>query len=207
MGSSDPLTAGFEIRFGSLNFQATGNGYLMRITNRDELHPWRSTGQDRSPSRPVPTPRRPPKRTPQASQHRDADDAPSSALDRRGWNDAGPRMSPRIATRPSMRRQPHPRGSARFLSRGPPTACATLRWRTPRPPAPTWRRVRRPSRPPPPGGQEPYRHHQRRVLPRLHQRAATCHFAWVRRVGVLRRAGSSDVPAVPRRRGVLVRLL
>jgi hypothetical protein len=37
MGSSDPLPAGFEIRFGSLNFQATGNGYLMRITNRDEL--------------------------------------------------------------------------------------------------------------------------------------------------------------------------
>jgi hypothetical protein len=44
MGISDPLLAGFEIRFGSLNFQATGNGYLMRITNRDELHPWRSTG-------------------------------------------------------------------------------------------------------------------------------------------------------------------
>jgi hypothetical protein len=44
MGSSDPLPAGFKIRFGSLNFQATGNGYLMRITNRDELHPWRSTG-------------------------------------------------------------------------------------------------------------------------------------------------------------------
>jgi hypothetical protein len=44
MGSSDPLPARFEIRFGSLNFQATGNGYLMRITNRDELHPWRSTG-------------------------------------------------------------------------------------------------------------------------------------------------------------------
>jgi hypothetical protein len=44
MGSSDPLPAGFEIRFASLNFQAMGNGYLMRITNRDELHPWRSTG-------------------------------------------------------------------------------------------------------------------------------------------------------------------
>jgi hypothetical protein len=43
MGSSDPLPAGFEIRFGSLNFQATGNGYLMRITNCDELHPRRST--------------------------------------------------------------------------------------------------------------------------------------------------------------------
>jgi hypothetical protein len=44
MGSSDPLPAGFEIRFGSLNFQATGNGYLMCITNRDELHSWWSTG-------------------------------------------------------------------------------------------------------------------------------------------------------------------
>jgi hypothetical protein len=43
MGSSNPFLAGFEIRFGSLNFQATGNDYLMRITNRDELHPWRST--------------------------------------------------------------------------------------------------------------------------------------------------------------------
>jgi hypothetical protein len=43
-GSSDPVPAGFEIRFGSLNFQATGNGYLMRITNRDELRAWRLTG-------------------------------------------------------------------------------------------------------------------------------------------------------------------
>jgi hypothetical protein len=39
MGSSDPLPTGFEIRFGSLNFQATRNGYLMRITNCAELHP------------------------------------------------------------------------------------------------------------------------------------------------------------------------
>jgi hypothetical protein len=37
MGSSDPLPTGFEIRFGSLNFQATGNNYLMRLTNREEL--------------------------------------------------------------------------------------------------------------------------------------------------------------------------
>jgi hypothetical protein len=37
MGSSDPLPAGFKIWFGSLNFQATGNGYLMRVTNREEL--------------------------------------------------------------------------------------------------------------------------------------------------------------------------
>jgi hypothetical protein len=37
MGSSDPLPVGFEIRFGGLNFQATENGYLMRLTNREEL--------------------------------------------------------------------------------------------------------------------------------------------------------------------------
>jgi hypothetical protein len=61
MGSSDPLTAGFEIRFGSLNFQDTGNNYLMRITNRDELHPWRSTGPAQCPPRLLLTPRHPPK--------------------------------------------------------------------------------------------------------------------------------------------------
>jgi hypothetical protein len=44
MGSSDPLPAGFEIRFGSLNFQVTGNGYLMRLTNREELRARRQAG-------------------------------------------------------------------------------------------------------------------------------------------------------------------
>jgi hypothetical protein len=44
MGSSDPLPAGFEIRFGGLNFQATGNGYLMRLTNREELRAWCQAG-------------------------------------------------------------------------------------------------------------------------------------------------------------------
>jgi hypothetical protein len=44
MGSSDPLPAGFEIRFGSLNFQATGNGYLMCLTIREELHARRQDG-------------------------------------------------------------------------------------------------------------------------------------------------------------------
>jgi hypothetical protein len=53
MGISDPLPAGFEIRFGSLNFQATGNGYLMRITNRAELHPWWSTGPGPVPVTPA----------------------------------------------------------------------------------------------------------------------------------------------------------
>jgi hypothetical protein len=52
MGSSDPLPAGFEIRFGGLNFQATGNGYLMRLTNREELRARRQAG-----SAPVPATR------------------------------------------------------------------------------------------------------------------------------------------------------
>jgi hypothetical protein len=53
MGSSDPLPAGFEIRFGGLNFLATGYDYLMRITNRAELHPWRSTGPGPIPVTPT----------------------------------------------------------------------------------------------------------------------------------------------------------
>jgi hypothetical protein len=53
MGSSDPFPAGFEIRSGSLNFQAIGNDYLMHLTNRDELHPWRSTGPGPMPAMPA----------------------------------------------------------------------------------------------------------------------------------------------------------
>jgi hypothetical protein len=53
IGSSDPLPAGFEIQFGSLNFQATGNGYLMRITNRDKLRARRPTGPDPVPITPA----------------------------------------------------------------------------------------------------------------------------------------------------------
>jgi hypothetical protein len=44
MGSSDPLPSGFEIRFGGLNFQATGNDYLLRLTNHEELRAWRQAG-------------------------------------------------------------------------------------------------------------------------------------------------------------------
>jgi hypothetical protein len=93
MGSSDPLPAGFKIRFGSLNFQATGNSYLMRIINRDELHPWRSTELG-------PVPVTPAAHAPALAQvdtaglqHQDDDDAPTSALDKRGWNDVGSRAS------------------------------------------------------------------------------------------------------------------
>jgi hypothetical protein len=59
MGSSDPLPAGFKIRFESLNFQATGNDYLMRITNCDELRARRQTGPAPVPAAPAagaPTP-------------------------------------------------------------------------------------------------------------------------------------------------------
>jgi hypothetical protein len=44
MGSSDPLPVGFEIWFGGLNFQAMGNAYLMRLTNRKELRARRQAG-------------------------------------------------------------------------------------------------------------------------------------------------------------------
>jgi hypothetical protein len=63
MGSSDSLPAGFKIRFESLNFQATGNGYLMRITNHAELHPWRSTGPGPVPATPATDAPAPPKQT------------------------------------------------------------------------------------------------------------------------------------------------
>jgi hypothetical protein len=53
MGRSDPLPAGFEILFGSLNFQATGNDYLIRITNRDELRARRPTGSGPVPAAPA----------------------------------------------------------------------------------------------------------------------------------------------------------
>jgi hypothetical protein len=44
MCSSDPLPAGFEFRFGGLNFQATGNGYLMRLAIHEELRARRQAG-------------------------------------------------------------------------------------------------------------------------------------------------------------------
>jgi hypothetical protein len=73
MSSSDPLPAGFEIRFGSLNFQATRNDYLMRITNRAELHLWRLTGSGPVPATPAadaPTPAQADVAGPSAPQHR-----------------------------------------------------------------------------------------------------------------------------------------
>jgi hypothetical protein len=56
-------------------------------------------GQDRPPPHPLLTPRRPPERTLRALQRLDTVDAPVSTLGRRGWNDNGPRASPRNVTR------------------------------------------------------------------------------------------------------------
>jgi hypothetical protein len=106
MGSSDPLPAGFEIRFGSLNFQATGNGYLMRITNRDELRARRPTGPDRSPSHVSLGHQRPPARMLRAPQRLNAVDAPVSTLDKRERSTDGLRASPRNTMHSPARRQP-----------------------------------------------------------------------------------------------------
>jgi hypothetical protein len=58
----------------------------MRITNRDELHPWRSTGPGPVPVTPAADAPAPPKWTMWAPQCHDADDATASALDRRRCN-------------------------------------------------------------------------------------------------------------------------
>jgi hypothetical protein len=113
MGSSDPLPAGFEIRFGSLNFQATGNGHLMPITNHDMLHPWRSTGPGSVPVAPAADAPAPAQAD---AEHLNADDAPVSTLDTRGRNDDEPRVLPRNVTRSLTRRQPLQRGGGRAVS-------------------------------------------------------------------------------------------
>jgi hypothetical protein len=121
MGSSDPFPAGFEIRFESLNFQATGNGYLMRITNRDELHPWWSTSQDRFPPHLLLTAQRPHQRTPRALQYLDTGGALDNVRARRGWNNAGPRALRHNATHLPAGRRWHPWGRARLPGHDSPT--------------------------------------------------------------------------------------
>jgi hypothetical protein len=103
MGSSDPLPAGFEIRFGSLNFQDTGNGYLMRITNREELRARRQTGPAPAPVAPAAGGSTPASTVLRAPRPLDAVDALVSALDRRGRNTDRLRAPPRCATRSPAR--------------------------------------------------------------------------------------------------------
>jgi hypothetical protein len=128
MGSSDPLPAGFEIQFGSLNFQATGTTTSCASPTAMSFTRGGRPGQDRSPSHPLLTPRRPPERTLRALQHLNADDAPVSAPvsapDRRRRNNDGPRASPHNATRSLTRWQLLQQGGVQFPGRGSPSVCA-----------------------------------------------------------------------------------
>jgi hypothetical protein len=142
MGSSDPLPAGFEIRFVSLNLQATGNGYLMRITNRAKLHPWRSTGPGLVPAMPTPN-------APAPGQEEAAGPSAPQCRRRSGQRSRRARMERRWAVRVGSQRDATigamataPAGEHVVSKPQFPLACATPRWRTPRPPTPTWWRVR-----------------------------------------------------------------
>jgi hypothetical protein len=131
MRSSDPLPAGFEIRFGGLNFQTTGNGYLMCLTNREELRARRQAG-----SAPVAAAHIATTQTtagtdaagPSASRRRAA---PVSVRARRGPSDGKLSAPPPNVVRPSARRQPPRRGSARSPDRASPSVCAARRRPTP----------------------------------------------------------------------------
>jgi hypothetical protein len=94
--SSDPLPAGFEIRFRILNFQAMGNDYLMRITNRDELHLWWSTG-------PGPIPAMSAADTPAPSQVDTAGTSAPRCRRRSGQRSRQARMERRRAVRTAAR--------------------------------------------------------------------------------------------------------
>jgi hypothetical protein len=122
MGSSDPLPAGFEIRFGVLNFQATGNGYLMRLTNREELCAHQVAPLQRQ---------HPPARTLRVHRRHGAAAAPASTRVRRGRSAGMQRVSPRNAMRPPAQLQLPRRGSARSPDHAFPSVCAAPRRPTP----------------------------------------------------------------------------
>jgi hypothetical protein len=103
MGSSDPLHAGFEIRFGGLNFQATGNGYLMHLTNREELRARRQARSAPAAAARVattPTPASTDAAGPSTSR---TAAAPASARARHGQSDGTLSASPHNVAHPSAR--------------------------------------------------------------------------------------------------------
>jgi hypothetical protein len=187
MGSSDPLPAGFEIRFGSLNFQATGNGYLMRITNRNELRARRQTGAD--PASVAPTTHTP------ASAHMDVagPSAPrrrrhSGQRSRQAWTER--RRAVRVASQcdaTTGETVAAPMGERSVSGprfpiglRGATTAYVAS--------ADTNAAARGSPWPPCSSRQGSQRLRLRRVVPWLRQRAATSHLTRVCEVGLLRRA-------------------
>jgi hypothetical protein len=144
MGSSDPLSAEFEIRFGSLNFQATGTATSCASPTAKNFVRDGRPGQPRPLSHLPLGDQCPLARMLQAPQRLDAVDAPDSALDRRGRNTDRLRAPHRHAAHSPARRQPPQRGSARFQDHGSPSACAAPRRRTSPPLAPTQRRAGHP---------------------------------------------------------------
>jgi hypothetical protein len=133
MGSSDPLPAGFEIRFGGLNFQATGNGYLMRLTNREELRARRQVGPAPVIAERVATAKTPAgtdvagPSTPRRRRRSGQRSRQARSERRQAERAASQRGAPVSATTAA------PAGSARSLGRASPSVCAAPR----RPTTPT----------------------------------------------------------------------
>jgi hypothetical protein len=141
MGSSDPLPAGFEIRFGSLNFQATGNGYLMRITNRDELRARRQTGGKPASVAPA-------AHAPASAQVDAAGPSVPRRCRRSGQRSRQARTERRRAARVAPQRDAltgettaAPAGERSVSGPRFPSACAVLQRHTSPPPTPTRRRA------------------------------------------------------------------
>jgi hypothetical protein len=127
IGSSNPLPAGFEIRFGGLNFQATGNDYLMRLTNSEELRARHQTGSTTAPAARAATTQTPAgtyAANPSAPQHRVA---PASVRARRGPSDGKLNAPPPNTARPSPQQPPPRWGSARSPDHASPSAYAVPR--------------------------------------------------------------------------------
>jgi hypothetical protein len=199
MGSSDPFPAGFEIQFGSLNFQATVNDYLMHLTNRDELHPWRSSGPGLIPAAPTtdaPAPELTTTETASTSQRR----RHSSQRLRQA------RAEQRRAARTTAQRDSPPLTDTTTLPVGEHTAVGPQFPHGMRNSASTYTSSVSTD-------MAAYEQSGTSSLPptasRTMARQANCHPRprTVRGVGLLRRTGPRDVPAIPRHRGLLVRLL
>jgi hypothetical protein len=142
MGSSDALPAGFEIRFGSLNIQATGNDYLMRITNREELRARRHTGADPAPVAPAthaPASAQVDAAGPLAPRRRRR----SGQRSRQVWTERR-RAACVVSQRdPNTGETPPPRrGSTQSRGHASPSVCAVPRQRTSPPPTPMRRHAR-----------------------------------------------------------------
>jgi hypothetical protein len=176
----------------------------MCITNRDELHPWRSTRPGPVPVTPgvdAPAPAPVDAAGPSGPRRRRR----SGQRSRQAWMErhraarvASQRDTPTSETPPA----PAPAGE-RVVPE--PRFPHSMR-NTPHPPAQTWQRTRTfpattswgpgTSSPPP-------------MTSSTTAPPASCrpHLAWIHGVGLLRRTGPGDVPAVSRRRELLVRLL